>query len=132
LGFGDWDPVQDKINDKEVSNNGDHYTVFNTVLSTIPIFFDIYKQHALMVNGSDSGPDFIEKCKGNCSKKCNTDECKNFNRRLNLYKRFVDKHMGTLSADYQFFGGTKSNTESIQVGDYDASKEYDYVFLFKK
>lgn len=132
LGFGDFDPVQDKINDKEISNNGDHYTVFNTVLTTIPMFFDIHKGDALMVNGSDSGPDFVEKCKESCSKKCGEEECKNFNRRLNLYKRFVDKNMEALSVDYQFFGGTKSDAGKIEVVDYDMTKKYDYVFLFKK
>ena len=65
LGFGDYDITTDTLDDKINSNNGDHYRVFNTVLSTIPTFFDAYKGAILMVNGSDGTQKFVEFCKEN-------------------------------------------------------------------
>ncbi len=63
LGFGVYDPKTDTVSDDINTNNGDHYRVLNTVLNTIPNFFNIYKNAMLMVQGSDSIPEFIEKCK---------------------------------------------------------------------
>lgn len=40
LGFGDYDEERKTIIDDTNSNNGDMYTVFNTVLNTVPLFFN--------------------------------------------------------------------------------------------
>jgi hypothetical protein len=78
LGFGDYDLEADTIIDNANTNNGDVYKVFNTVLSTIPIFFVNRKDDILMVLGSDGRPQFIENCRLTCTKKCDS-ECRNFN-----------------------------------------------------
>ncbi len=38
LGFGDFDLDTRRVSDAVISNNGDPYRIFNTVLSTIPLF----------------------------------------------------------------------------------------------
>jgi hypothetical protein len=38
LGFGTYNLENDELDDHDISNNGDHYKVLNTVLSTIPRF----------------------------------------------------------------------------------------------
>jgi hypothetical protein len=105
LGFGDYDIEADTLDDKINSNNGDVYKIFNTVLSTIPTFFEAFKGAILMVHGSDSTQSFLDACKAACIKKCEND-CKNFKRRINLYRRYVNKNFEPLSVDYQFIGGT--------------------------
>lgn len=57
LGFGDYDVQKGVILDGVISNNGDHYRIFNTVLNTIPIFFENYPNAIMIVQGSDSGPE---------------------------------------------------------------------------
>lgn len=131
LGFGDYDPENDKLEDDVNTNNGDAFRVFNTVLSTIPIFFQHFANEVLMVQGSDGSPEFVEKCKLICKKKC-VDECKNYNRRINVYRGYVDKNYLELIAEYQFLGGIKNNEEGIIVEPYERYKKYDSVFLFRK
>jgi hypothetical protein len=81
------DTIVDNLN----TNNGDAYKVFKTVLTTIPLFFENYGSGILMVQGSDGRPEFIETCRLTCKKKC-TDECKNYNRRINIYRGYADKN----------------------------------------
>ncbi len=131
LGFGDYDISSDTIYDDINSNNGDVRKVFYTVLSTIPSFFELLEGNVIMVQGSDGRPEFVENCKASCTKKCEGD-CKNFNRRINIYKNFVDRHFTTLSVDYQFFGGNKAQNSNISIEDYVPYKNYDSVFLIKK
>ena len=131
LGFGDYDITNDSIIDNVNTNNGDAYKVFNTVLSTIPIFFENYRNDILMVQGSDGRPEFIKNCKKTCTKKCN-DECRNFNRRVNIYRGYVDKNYEQLNNEYQFFGGIKDEQQQTFLEPYVCRKQYDSVFLFKK
>ncbi len=131
IGFGDYDIENDNIIDNVNTNNGDAYKVFNTVLNTIPIFFENYATSILMVQGSDGRPEFMEHCKLTCTKKCN-NECKNHNRRINIYKTYVDKNFSTLSIDYHFLGGIKNDDEETFLEPYELQKKYDSVFLFKK
>lgn len=67
LGFGDYDISSDRLLDESISNNGDHYRIFNTVLSTIPDFFSHYPLATIAVQGSDSKEDYIQRCKTNSS-----------------------------------------------------------------
>lgn len=90
LGFGDYDMDSEDIIDNIVTNNGDAYKVFNTVLSTISIFFEHYNTAILLVQGSDGGSSFVAQCKKICNKKC-VDECRNHNRRISIYRGYVDK-----------------------------------------
>ncbi len=131
LGFGDYDLENDIIVDDINTNNGDAYKVFNTVLTTIPIFFENFGDEILMVQGSDGRPAFAEKCKLECKKKC-VDECKNYNRRINIYRGYVDKNYNDLSADYQFLGGIKNEEQQTILETYERCKKYDSVFLFRK
>lgn len=131
LGFGDYNPDDDTINDSEVSNNGDPYKVFNTVLSTIPPFFESNHGKVIMVSGSDSRAEFVDKCKETCKKNC-SGSCKNFNRRINIYKRYIDKNHDSLSIDYQFFGGMRTELGRIIIQEYDKNQKYDLIFLLKK
>src|SRR5215210_4179188 len=55
LGFGDYDENTNTVSDDSISNNGDAYKVFNTVLNTIPAFFAKNPGGIIFVQGSDSG-----------------------------------------------------------------------------
>lgn len=79
LGFGDVNEDKSDINDLVNSNNGDMRQVYNTVLSTIPIFFHQYPDRFIFVTGSD-------------------------NRRKKLYCHYVSKNFETYSQEYSFYG----------------------------
>lgn len=130
LGFGDYEIENDLIIDNVNTNNGDAYKVFNTVLRTIPIFFETYTTAILMVQGSDGRPEFIDNCKLTCTKNCD-EECKNFNRRIGVYRRYVNRHYEQLIIDYQFFGGYKNEKEQTIIEEYVPEQQYDSVFLIK-
>jgi len=131
LGFGDYDIVNDSVRDDIDSNNSDVYRVFNTVLTTIPLFFEKHKNDFLIVTGSDGHEDFIRQCILNCVNKCSTD-CKKFNRRINVYKSYVDKNYETLRNEYQFFGGVKDSSGNVIIEEYEKYKKYDSVLLLNK
>jgi hypothetical protein len=84
-----------------------------------------------MVQGSDGRPEFAEKCKLKCSKDC-INECKNYNRRINIYRSYVDKNFDNLNTDYQFLGGIKDEGQNTILEHYERYKKYDSVFLFRK
>ncbi len=127
LGFGDYDYTKGTIDDSVSSDNGDVYKVFHTVLNTIPDFFKVYPNEAIMVSGSDSKADFIENCILICKKKC-TDAtlCKNQHRRINVYKNHVDRNFNELNKTYTFYGGLEGVIELYQP-----QKKYDSVFVIK-
>ncbi|USL96299.1 hypothetical protein D1J36_004135 [Riemerella anatipestifer] len=129
LGFGDYDEATKNIIDDSNSNNGDMYTVFNTVLQTVPMFFKTKPDCVLYVCGSDSTDDFTKKCKPNCKKKC-VDSCKLENRRIKIYRYFVDKHFIQLSKEYIFFG--KNRKEGNSFVQYIPGKEYHDILVYKK
>ena len=96
LGFGDYDEALGTIVDDVNSNNGDIYIVFNTVLSTVPMFFAINEDVVIIVSGSDSHDEFINDCLPTCKKKC-VEHCKNYQRRIKTYRYYVDKNFEELS-----------------------------------
>ena len=98
LGFGDYNLENDTLTDTVNTNNGDVYKVFNTVLSTVPNFFENYTNSILIVQGSDSSQQFIQQCKETCTKSCG-EKCKKSNRRINIYKHFVNKNYEQLIVD---------------------------------
>jgi hypothetical protein len=132
LGFGDYDVQKGMISDGVISNNGDHYRVFNTVLNTIPLFFENYPNAIMGVQGSDSGPEFINSCKLTCIKKCSENECKNSHRRINLYRSYVDQNYDMLVKEYAFLGGQKGVYSHRDVENYQRGRKYNSVFLMKK
>ncbi len=129
LGFGDYDETSGTIIDDINSNNGDMRIVFNTVLSTVPLFFAKNKDAVIIVSGSDSHEDFIKNCLPSCKKKC-VDICKNYQRRIKTYRYYVDKNFEDLSIDYIFFGRNKSKANTFVQ--YIPDNQYDDILVYKK
>ena len=93
LAFGDYDIETEILNDQINTNNGDHYAVLNTVLSTIPVFFENNPQAILMVQGSDNSKEFIDNCRLQCQKKC-SNGCRNIMKKIrNMIPYFVKKEI---------------------------------------
>jgi hypothetical protein len=129
LGFGDYDEALGTIVDDVNSNNGDMRIVFNTVLSTIPLFFAKNQDAVILINGNDSHSDFKKDCLPTCKKKC-TEHCKNFQRRIRTYSYYVAKNFDELSADYIFFGRNKSKVNRFVH--YVPYTHYDAILVYKK
>ena len=127
FGFGDYNIQTDRIVDSSNTNNGDVYTVFHTVLSTVPMFFELYPKATMVVQGSDNRNEFVEICKVNCRKNC-SKICKNLNRRIRTYRNFVEKNFDKLKENYTFFGGINTEDGIIIYDNYEFGIEYDYVF----
>lgn len=129
LGFGDYDEENDHILDNTNSNNGDMRKVFNTVLNTVPKFFQKNENAAIWVQGSDSGYEFKRKCQENCKKNCDYI-CKNFNRRIKTYQYYIDKNFVELSKKYKIFGF--SNYNNSHLTQYIPKSEYLGILIYKK
>lgn len=99
LGFGDYDLEPGTLNDNVASANGDGRIVLNTVLSTIPFFFNCYPDDMLLIRGSDSNPSFKEECNRICSKKCG-EKCRKFNQRIRIYRNYIDLSFEKLKTEY--------------------------------
>ena len=131
LGFGDYDMQSGAVSDEESSNNRDHYKVFHTVLNTVPRLFDAYGNIILMVQGSDSKQEYIDKCRATCSKRCDPGLCKNAHRRINIYRSFVDKYFDELSNTYIFMGSEAAENQNI-IELYQKGKKYNAVLVMRK
>jgi hypothetical protein len=129
LGFGDYLLEKDSIDDKVTTDNGDVYRVFNTVLNTIPLFFESFPQSAMIIQGSDSHHDFYKYCKETCKKKCDTI-CKNQHRRINAYSQYINKNYDELIRKYKFYGGIKF-AKKVVIEDFVREKKYDAVLVTK-
>lgn len=79
LAFGDQIKGSFDIDHLVRSNNGDMHQVYNTVMSTVPIFYELYPDTCIFLTGSDQ-------------------------TRKNIYCRYVSRHFATFSEDYTFFG----------------------------
>lgn len=99
LGFGDYILQNGEIDDSNITNNEDTRMVLNTVLNTIPVFFKYYPDKMLMVQGSDSRPEFKEECNRKCSKKCG-ENCRKFNQRIRIYRSYIDANFHHLDNAY--------------------------------
>lgn len=99
FGFGDFDLSTGRLIDSVVTENGDAIKVFNTVLSTVPLFFQRYPNDKLIVKGSDSRAGFENDCRPACSKKCVPGQCKKANQRIRIYRNYVDKHLESLKTE---------------------------------
>jgi len=129
LAFGVYDIDRDAIIDDVITNDGDVYKVFYTVLNTIPEFFSFYDDSILMVRGSDSGAGFVAYCKANCKKKCSGNICRNADRRIKIYQSYVDRNYNELIQRYNFFG-IASQDDVMEP--YSKGKRYDAVFVLRK
>ena len=131
FGFGNYDFETNIVLDDQVSNNGDQYKVFNTVLSSVLVFFQARKNAMIMVQGSDSMPEFIQHCKNNCEKSCDMDSCKKAGQRIRIYRGFVDKHFEQLAKNYRFWGRQGFDNQNI-IEPYRIGKPYDSLFFIRK
>lgn len=131
LGFGDFDIVAGEMNDESMTDNGDVYKVFNTVLGTIPPFFEKYPNAAILVRGSDGQAEYEHKCRQSCTKKC-TEFCHKFNRRMKLYCNYVSRKLSLFEADYQFIGGIANNKNWFDFEKFTPGKLYDGLLVSRK
>ncbi|MDG1277535.1 MAG: hypothetical protein P8O16_09665 [Algoriphagus sp.] len=129
LGFGDYNGETGQVIDDEVFNMGDGRIVLNTVLATIPIFFEQNPDDALIVQGSDSREEFVNNCRLTCIKKC-IDNCKKHHQRIRIYCKFLDKNFKDLVKDYIFFG--LSESKDIDFEQYIPGASYKSVLIYKK
>jgi hypothetical protein len=132
LAFGNYDVENDKVVDDENSNNGDVYAVFNTVLSTIPNFFQLSSNDKIIIQGSDSTLEFFQKCKKNCSKNWCKGKCRKFNQRLRIYRSYIDKNYNELVKEYNFYGGYIEDFGNTYLENYTKDKAYINVVVEKK
>lgn len=130
LGFGDYNFSTGEISDDINSNNGDMYLVFYTVLGTIVNFFETLPEAMLMVRGSDSSAEFEPGCRKNCKRNC-TDKCEKLNRRIRIYRDYVNKNFDLLNEDYIFYGGLDVDGQE-GIEDYVPARDYKAVFLRKR
>lgn len=131
LGFGDYDILNDQIDDKTNTDNGDNYKVFNTVLNTIPVFFQSFADAAVMVRGSDSSDEFEQGCRENCKKQLCEDVCRKKHQRIRLYCSYVSKEYDSLIKEYDFFGGIETQDGTV-IEKFIKNKRYISVILLKK
>ncbi|MBN3581942.1 hypothetical protein JYB64_06045 [Algoriphagus aestuarii] len=129
LGFGDYNIKTGAFVDDEVFNNGDARLILNSVLSTVPNFFQNNPDDALIVQGSDSSEEFSEKCKSTCKKKCN-DQCKKQHQRIRIYCNYLDKNFEKLIKIYIFFGLPLEDGSDFEQ--YIPGKSYKSVLIYKK
>jgi hypothetical protein len=131
LGFGDYDIQQDKIDDSINTDNGDPYLVFNTVLNTIPMFFESFGDAAIIVRGSDSTDEFEAICREVCEKKSCEEKCRKRHQRIRTYCAYVSREYDTLIKEYDFFGGLDSENGTV-IERFIKNKKYEFVLLIKK
>jgi len=131
LGFGDYDIDNDTVSDSITTNNNDGRKVFNTVLSTIPVFFEYFPDKMIIVQGSDSHPGFKELCNQSCAKNCGIN-CRKFNQRIRIYRNYVELHWDTLNNEYQFFGGFEDDSGKAMKEFYVKGSDYTSVLVIKR
>lgn len=131
LGFGDYDMDTGMINDESMTDNGDVYRIFNTVLNTIPLFFERYPEAAILVRGSDGRLDFETNCRQNCIRRC-IESCHQFNRRMKLYCNYVSRKRIVFESDYQFVGGIGNNKGWFDFTEFEPGKLYDGILVSRK
>jgi len=131
MGFGTYDPRTGSILDNLLSNDGNHYRIFHTVLNSVPEFFDIYPGAMLMVQGSDSRQSFINNCKLECKKKCPIDKCRNAHRRISLYKSYVEKNYHIYSQEYVFLGSKTNIEDQIVAESYQFGEKHSTILFHR-
>lgn len=128
LGFGDYDLSTNQISDDDICNNGDQYYVFNTILNSIPKFFDSNPDAGLLVRGSDSSFDYPSKCRTSCKKNCITI-CKNFGRRIRNYCTYISLHYAELSYKFEILG-IREQDDHLEFEKFKCFSKYEGILLF--
>lgn len=132
LGFGDLDIESGAVIDDSSDDNGDVYRVFNTVLSTIPLFFERFPGSMLLVQGSDSREEFEAACRITCRKQCDDEICANFNRRMRIYSGYLSRKIRIFEDDFQFLGGRRNKNEWFDFEEFTPGITYDSIITFQK
>lgn len=130
LGFGNYNPHTSDISDEDIDNNGDVYTVFGTVLSSIPAFFEFMPQAGIIVRGSDSHPAYAMKCRPTCRKRCG-HACKNAGRRIRTYCRYVSKNYDAILAEYDVYGIAPDGLAHI-AEPFRQNRLYEAILLYRR
>jgi hypothetical protein len=131
LGFGDLDMATGEVNDEAMAGNGDVFKVFNTVLSTVPEFFNKYPGSILLVQGSDGREAFEAACRVDCSRHCG-ERCHNYNRRMKTYCNYVTKKYDIFNDEFQFLGGMRNADEWFDFEYFVPGKIYDSIMVYQK
>jgi hypothetical protein len=131
LGFGDFDIENGHISDETLTDNGDVYKIFNTVLSTIPKFYTKHPQALILVQGSDGREEFESRCRLSCTRHCRIF-CHNFNRRMRIYCAYVSRKFDIFKPYNQFFGGFWNNSNWFDFEEFIPGKIYDAIIVFQK
>jgi len=126
LAFGDYDKQNNCLIDNVYSNNGDHYMIFNTVLSTVPKFFKLSPASIIMVQGSDSSNQFANDCRKDCKKRCE-EFCKKQHQRIRLYNSYIHREYDSLSSTFLFWGGI-SFEQKIILEEFNLEKYYKTIY----
>lgn len=132
FGFGDLNEESGNIIDDRSTQNGDVVKVFQTVLSTLPLFFLKNPKAIVVVRGSDSRPEYISNCKKTCKKGC-LNGCKKAGQRLRVYHHYIHKNWEMLAEEFQFWGGDfdKYGIED-RVKPWDLSETYNCIYVGSK
>jgi len=129
LGFGDYDEESGQVSDLMNSNNGDMRRVFNTVLSTVPLFFATNPHDVIVVRGSDSDKEAALRCFATCRKGC-VEYCKNADRRIRTYRYFVEKNFAALVREYVIFGSYRDDIDDFVR--YVPGEDYVAILVYRK
>jgi len=131
LGFGDYVIEKDEIDDRINTDNGDAYYVFNTVLNTVPAFFNSFADAAVIVRGSDSSNEFEEECRKTCKRKNCEGSCRKRHQRIRTYCSYVSREYYSLTQTYDFFGGFETEDGTV-IERFIKNKSYHSVLLVRK
>lgn len=132
LAFGDYYSRSRSFSDNIITDNGDPFKVYHTILATIPHFFQTFDESLLMVRGSDSTQKFQNECRLICERKCSSGTCRRAHRRINIYRNFVNKHFDSLNKEYVFLGSSTSFENQLFTEDYSRDKKYLTILLKKR
>lgn len=105
-GFGDLvideTTGQYSLNDKTESNNGDFKTVFYTVVSTLPEFFEIHPTATVHIEGSNE-------------------------QRAEVYRRLIQRHWAEIEPIYDIKGYVNGGITAFERG-----VEFEYILISRK
>lgn len=104
LAFGDYDLVNQTIDDKSISNNGDTVKVLATVIQTIRDFFQVYPSIGLQIQGSTS-------------------------TRTKLYQKIIRDNLAEIETEFKIFALREGE---IMIETPNFTLEYERFYIYKK
>jgi hypothetical protein len=104
LAFGDYDLVNQTIDDKSISNNGDTIKVLATVIQTIHDFFEVYPLVGLQIQGSTS-------------------------IRTKLYQKIIRDNLTEIETEFKVFA-LKEGEVMLETPTF--TQDYERFYIYKK